>query len=96
MALSFLYGAIVCTVMSDLLFEKSPVLEYRQTQRKSAYAIYTFYSQLLVDERAKTTWLGWFFIMYDSLRLSSGAARRHAGVVRGGSLTRKQVKKSRS
>jgi hypothetical protein len=92
-ALSFLYGAIVCTIMSDLLSELSSILGDAETQRKSAYAIYTSYSQLLVDERAKTTWLGWFFIIYDSLRLSPGAAaKRHAGAVRGGSLSRKQIR----
>jgi hypothetical protein len=93
-ALSLLYGAIVCTIMSELLSELSPIFGDVETQRKSAYAIYTHYSQLLVDERAKTTWLGWFFIIYDSIRLTPGAAAKtHANGVRGGSLSRKQVKK---
>lgn len=97
MALSLLYGAIVCTVMSDLLSKMSDIFKDAEIQRKSAYAIYTFYSQLLVDERAKTTWLGWFFIIYDSIRLSPGAAaKRYAEEVRSGSLSRKQVKGRRS
>jgi hypothetical protein len=96
-ALSFLYGAIVCTVMSELLSELYPIFGDAETQRKSAYAIYTFYSQLLVDERAKTTWLGWFFILYDSIRLTPGAAAKmHAKAVRGHSLSRKQVKDKQS
>jgi hypothetical protein len=96
-ALSFLYGAIVCTIMSDLLSGLSPIIGDVETVRKSAYAIYTYYSQLLVDERSKTTWLGWFLIIYDSIRLTAGAAAKmHANEVRGHSLSRKQVKNKQS
>jgi hypothetical protein len=94
MALSLLYGAIVCTVMSDLLSEIPANSQDVKIRRKSAYAIYTHYSQLLVDERAKTTWLGWFCIVTDSItELSPKAAvKRYAKGIRGGSLSRKQVK----
>jgi hypothetical protein len=98
-ALSLLYGAIVCTIMSDLLSKDIPSVSGDiKIRRKSAYAIYTYYSQLLVDERAKTTWLGWFFIIYDSIRLSPGAAaKRYAEEVGGRrSLSRKQVKGKKS
>jgi hypothetical protein len=95
MALSLLYGAIVCTVMSDLLSEIPVNSQDVEIRRKSAYAIYTHYSQLLVDERAKTTWLGWFYIVTDSItELSPNAsAKRYAKGIRGGSLSRKQVKR---
>jgi len=98
MALSLLYGAIVCTVMSNLLSDIPATFQDVEIRRKSAYAIYTFYSQLLVDERAKTTWLGWFNIVNDSIKeLSpSGAAKRYAKGIRGGSLSRKQVKGKKS
>jgi len=97
MALSLLYGAVVCSVMSHLLSSIPPIFQDIEIHRKSAYAIYTFYSQLLVDERAKTTWLGWFYIIYDSLRLRPrAAAKRHSKVVKGGSITRKQVKGRKS
>ena len=98
MALSLLYGAIVCTVMSNLLSDIPGIFQDVEIRRKSAYAIYTFYSQLLVDERAKTTWLGWFNIITDSIKeLSpSGAAKRYAKGIRGGSLSRKQVKGKKS
>lgn len=94
MALSLLYGAIVCTVMSDLLSNIPAIFHDVEIRRKSAYAIYTHYSQLLVDERAKTTWLGWFHIVVDSItELSPNAAvKRYAKGIRGGSLSRRQVK----
>src|SRR5215217_2711086 len=97
MALSLLYGAIVCMVMSDLLSDVPAIFKDARIRRKSAYAIYTFYSQLLVDERAKTTWLGWFKIIYDYKRFGpSAAAKLHANEVKGGSLSRKQVKNRKS
>ena len=94
LALSLLYGAIVCTVMSDLLSEIPANSQDVKIRRKSAYAIYTHYSQWLIDERAKTTWLGWFCIVTDSIdELSpSAAVKRYAKGIRGGSLSRKQVK----
>src|SRR5215204_6076950 len=94
MALSLLYGAIVCTMMSDLLSEIPANSQDVKIRRKSAYAIYTHYSQLLVDERAKTPWIGWFCIVTDSItELSPNAAvKRYAKGIRGGSLSRKQVK----
>lgn len=94
MALSLLYGAIVCTVMSDLLSEIPANSQDVKIRRKSAYAIYTHYSQWLIDERAKTTWFGWFCIVTDSIdELSPTAAiKRYAKGIRGGSLSRKQVK----
>jgi len=93
MALSLLYGAIVCTVMSDLLSDVPAFCKDAKIMKKSACAIYTFYSQLLVDERAKTTWLGWFKIIGDYKRFGpSAAAKLHANEMRGGSLSRKQVK----
>jgi hypothetical protein len=94
MALSLLYGAIVCTVMSDLLSEIPVSSQEVKIRRKSAYAIYTHYSQLLIDERAKTPWLGWFYIVTDSItELSPNAAvKKYAKGIRGGSLSRKQVK----
>jgi hypothetical protein len=94
MALSLLYGAIVCTVMSDLLSEIPANPQNVEIRRKSAYAIYTHYSKWLIDERAKTTWLGWFYIVTDSIdELSPNAAvKRYAKGIKGGSLSRKQVK----
>jgi hypothetical protein len=93
-ALSLLYGAIVCTIMSDLLSKNRSSFRNVKTERKSAYAIYTFYSQLLIDERAKTTWLGWFNIIIDSIiELSpSAAVKKYTRGIRGGSISRKQVK----
>jgi hypothetical protein len=94
MSLSLLYGATVCTIMSDKLY--SPyyaIFEESEIQRKVAYAIYTFFSQLLVDERAKATWLGWSNIIRDYKGFGPGAAAKmHSDEIRGGSLSRKQVK----
>jgi hypothetical protein len=103
MSLSLLYGAVVCSVMSSIMsyllhnpyhatFERAQV-----QMRESAYAIYTFYSQFLIDERAKTTWVGWFNIVHDAITFGpNAAAKMHAKEVMGGSLTRKQVKDRKS
>ena len=99
MSLSLLYGAIVCTVMSNKLFNPyHAIFKGGEVERKVAYAIYTFYSQLLIDERAKTTWVGWYNIVYDFItKVGPGAAaKKHANEVAGGSLTRKQVKDKKS
>lgn len=95
MSLALLYGAIVCTVMSDLLYKPHHAIfgKTEEIQRESAYAIYTYYTELLVDERSKTTWFGWLNIIHDYISLGPGAAaKRHTKELRGGSLTRKQVK----
>jgi hypothetical protein len=94
MSLSLLYGAIVCTIMCDILYNPyRAIFVESELQRKVAYSIYTFFSQILVDERAKTTWFGWFNIVLDCIRFGPGAAAKmHANEIKDGAMTRKQVK----
>lgn len=93
MSLSLLYGGIVCAVMYDLFNYPPSNSEELKKQREAAYMIYTHYRELLIDERVKTTGIGWLNIQLDSLRFGpNAAARMHANEIVGGSLSRKQIR----
>jgi hypothetical protein len=94
MSLSLLYGAIVCTVMYDSFKSHPPSNSVEvERHRETAHAIYTYFSGLLIDERAKTTWLGWLNIQNDVSRWLSpnAAAKKHANETMGRALTRRQI-----
>jgi hypothetical protein len=93
MSLSLLYGGIVCTVMSDSFNYPPSTPEELKKQKEAAYMIYTHYRELLIDERVKTTGIGWLNIQLDAVRFGpNAAAKKHTNEIIGGSLTRKQIR----
>ena len=93
-SLSLLYDAIVCSVMADICYYyPSSAPDEVKKQREVAHMIYIHYKDLLIDERAKVTSLTWLEILGDHLSFGpNAAAKRHAGEIRGGSLSRRQIK----
>lgn len=101
-SLAFLYGAIVCTVISRQSYDEASVSESssQEEQRIVVKAICTEFQLLYVDERMREHLIDWFQIMLDCLHKGIGAARaKHAiklddgGIVK---LSRKQIQKKKA
>jgi hypothetical protein len=94
-SLSLLYGAIVCTVISNYTWRSRSIVEPTENEKLAARAICAHFSLLYVDERMRMTWLGWQQLMLDSIHDGIGAAiNKHATILDDGTkvrLTRKQV-----
>jgi hypothetical protein len=103
-ALAFLYGAIVCTVISRHSYDRASVFESssEEEERIVAKAICTESRLLYVDERMRKYWIDWLQIMLDSLpqEMGIGAARaKHATKLDNGNivkLSRKQIQKKKA
>jgi len=103
-SLAFLYGAIVCTVISRQSYDEASVFESSlgEEQRIVVKAICTEFQLLYVDERMREHWMDWFQIMLDCLPqgIGIGAARaKHAIKSYDGEivkLSRKQIQKKKA
>jgi len=103
-SLAFLYGAIVCTVISRQSYDEASVFESssQEEQRTVVKAICTEFQLLYVDERMRKHWIDWYQIMLDCLPkgIGIGAARaKHAIKLDDGEivkLSRKQIQKKKA
>jgi hypothetical protein len=96
-SIAFLYGAIVCTVISRQNYNEDSVFEPSEEERIVAKAICTEFQLLYVDERMRKDWSGWFQVMLDAHLDGIGTARtKHATKLDEGDvvkLSRKQIQK---
>lgn len=104
-SLAFLYGAIVCTVISRQSYDEASCFESssQEEQRIVVKAICTEFQLLYVDERMREHWIDWFEIMLDSHPqegIGIGAARaKHAIRLDDGEIVKlssKQIQKKKA
>jgi hypothetical protein len=95
--IAFLYGAIVCAVISRQNYNEDSLFKPSEEERIVAKAICTEFQLLYVDERMRKDWSGWFRVMLDAHLDGIGTARtKHATKLDDGDivkLSRKQIQK---
>ena len=95
--LAFLYGAVVCSVISRQSYDQASAFKPSEDEKIVAKAICTEFQFLYIDERMRKHPIDWFKIMLDVRQLGMGAARtKHATKLDDGEivkLTSKQIQK---
>jgi hypothetical protein len=94
--LAFLYGAVVCSVISRQSYDQASAFKPSEDEKIVAKAICTEFQFLYLDERMRKHPIDWFKIMFDVRPLPMGAVRtKYATELDNGKivkLTRKHIK----
>jgi hypothetical protein len=95
--LAFLYGAVVCSVISRQSYDQASAFKPSEDEKIVAKVICTEFQFLYLDERMRKHPIDWLKISLDVRRLPMGAVRtKYATKLDNGEivkLTRKQIKK---
>ena len=95
--LAFLYGAVVCSVISRQSYDQASAFKPSEDEKIVAKVICTEFQFLYLDERMRKHPIDWLKISLDVRRLPIGAVRtKYATKLDNGEivkLTRKQIKK---